>query len=203
MKNQPRINVLDLARVVNVLAVIAPGHASETFIRRQIGQEWPFNNLTVGDWVAYAEDPVHTNHVRVALAPRSVDRLLRHLREQAKKAGPGRPFVQEPVPEGGPVSPHRTHDNLVRQFLDLSTSHVRPSTEQALKRMDRGTVLSGSYGFMIHIAIKDMDFVETLPVEMRIIVHVARVKYPGVAYALFDRDGPVNPDFPVYDHEWN
>lgn len=99
--------------------------------------------------------------------------------------------------------PHRAPDNPVRRFLDLSTAHIRPTTEQALRRLDRGTVLYGHYGLMVHIAIKDMDFVEMLPVEMQIIVHVARVKYPGVAYALFDRDGPINNDFPVYHADWD
>jgi len=76
MKTEPRINEFDLELVAKVLAVTNPGRASEAHIRAHIHAAWPFENISTGGWVAYAENFWETDSVRVALTPYTAARHL-------------------------------------------------------------------------------------------------------------------------------
>jgi hypothetical protein len=76
MKCIPEINEYDLLLVADVLAVMNPGRASKDHIRDCINAAWPFDNISTGGWVAYAESPDKTNTVRVALQPYTVARYM-------------------------------------------------------------------------------------------------------------------------------
>jgi len=72
----PEIYEHELQQVVKILKIINPGRCSESFILSRINMEWPFDNISTGGFVAYAESPDRTNKVRIALTPYSVSKYL-------------------------------------------------------------------------------------------------------------------------------
>jgi len=72
MSAEPTINEYDLDLAARALETINPGRASREHIRDMVRAQWPFDNISTGGWVAYAEAPKRNNNVRVALTPYSV-----------------------------------------------------------------------------------------------------------------------------------
>jgi len=73
---KPTINEYELEQVAEVLSVTNPGRASAASIRTCVAVNWPFDNIAIGGWVAYAEAPGRNNNVRIALTPCSVGLYL-------------------------------------------------------------------------------------------------------------------------------
>ena len=92
----------------------------------------------------------------------------------------------------------------VRNFLDMSTVHVKPRTCADLTLLGKSTLLIGTNGFMLWIPGRkpEPDELDQYPPEICEAFKIARAKYPDVEYLSFDSDAPVNPDFPTYAGEW-
>lgn len=73
MNTEPTINEYDLELVSKVLKITNPGRSSAYHITDMIRSNWPFNNISTGGWVAYAEAPDRNNNVRLALTPYTQD----------------------------------------------------------------------------------------------------------------------------------
>lgn len=89
---------------------------------------------------------------------------------------------------------------FVRQFLDLSTSHL-PEEVAAEIHGYLGVVVtaSGEYGWLVWVppAEAGEEYFEEWPRAFHDIFGLARRL--GCEYVLIDRDGPEHPDLPTYD----
>ena len=72
----PTINEYDLELAVKALEIVNPGRSSESHIKDMVNSNWPFNNISTGGWVAYAEAPDRNENVRIALTPFTITRYF-------------------------------------------------------------------------------------------------------------------------------
>jgi len=91
----------------------------------------------------------------------------------------------------------------IRSILDLSTAHLPEEFGQTLHELD-GVIadLKGEYGYLMWVppdperwAWESVDG----PAPAEILTVQVYARRFGCDYVLFDRDGPVNPDLPVWD----
>jgi hypothetical protein len=92
----------------------------------------------------------------------------------------------------------------VRQFLDLSTAHLRPTTramwtECFCPRSFLVTALFGEHGWMIHVPETNNDWDYRGGTEMFAAFDLAR-KF-GCEYILFDADAPTFTELPTFEDQ--
>ena len=84
----------------------------------------------------------------------------------------------------------------VRNFLDLSTGHLKPETREFMREGgDHNVTMSGTYGWLVYLS--EGDYEVTWDQDMTDCMTKAREL--GCLYILFDQDADRRDDLPYYE----